>query len=225
MSEAQKQRVGRAAAEFVETGMVVGLGTGSTAAQFVSALAARKLDIVGVATSEATARQASGLGIRLADLDDAGPIDLLIDGADEVGPELALIKGGGGALLREKLVWTAARRRVVIADAAKRVGRLGAYPLPIEVVAFGHATTARRLAGLLADFGVTAPHLRTKGEGAVVTDGGNVIYDAHCGAIAAPEDLARALKAVVGVVEHGLFIGLADEALIATDDGVETLRA
>ena len=126
--------------------MTVGLGTGSTAAWFVRALAARGLAVRGVATSEATAALARSLGLELIDLDDAGGIDLTVDGADEIGPGLALIKGGGAALLREKLVWEASRRCVVIADAAKRVARLGRFPLPIEVVAFGHKTTARRIA-------------------------------------------------------------------------------
>ena len=218
----QKKAAGEAAAALVEPGMTVGLGTGSTAAHFVQALGARKLDIRGVPTSEATAKLAASLGIRLAALDEAGRIDLTVDGADEIGPGLILIKGGGGALLREKLVWEASRRCVVIADAAKKVVRLGKFPLPIEVVAFGHATTQNRLCDVLADCEITAmPRLRMNGSDPFRTDSGNLIYDVACGDIPDPEMLADALKLVTGVVENGLFIGLADEALLGTDAGVE----
>ena len=141
-SDDQKRAAGKAAAALVSPGMVVGLGTGSTAAWFVKALAARKLDVRGVPTSLATAELALSLGMTVVELDDVAEIDLTVDGADEIGPGLALIKGGGAALLREKLVWEASRRCVVIADAAKQVRRLGAYPLPIEVVGFGHRSTA-----------------------------------------------------------------------------------
>src|SRR6185312_16752545 len=137
-ADEQKRAAGEAAAALVESGMVVGLGTGSTAAWFVRALAARSLDITCVATSTATAELAAGLGLKVAELGDTRDIDLTVDGADEIGPGLSLIKGGGAALLREKLVWEASRHCVVIADAAKRVPSLGAFPLPIEVVAFGH---------------------------------------------------------------------------------------
>ena len=223
-SDDQKRAAGEAAADLVEPGMVVGLGTGSTAAWFVKALAARALDIRGVATSIATAELAAGLGIALTDLDAVEAIDLTVDGADEIGPGLALIKGGGAALLREKLVWEASRRCVVIADAAKRVPTLGAFPLPIEVVAFGHATTARRVEAVLADNGLLIfPHLRMRDGAPVRTDNGNLIYDAACGAIENPGRLATALKAVTGVVEHGLFLNLADTALVGTDSGVDTV--
>jgi ribose 5-phosphate isomerase A len=140
--DAQKRAAGEAAAALVQSGMVVGLGTGSTAAWFVRALAARKLDITGVPTSQATADLAASLGIRIGELGETKGIDLTVDGADEIGPGLALIKGGGAALLREKLVWEASKSCVVIADAAKQVKTLGKFPLPIEVVAFGHKTTA-----------------------------------------------------------------------------------
>jgi ribose 5-phosphate isomerase A len=223
-SDDQKRAAGEAAAALVDPGMVVGLGTGSTAAHFVRALAARRLDVVGVATSKATAQLAAGLGIRLADLDDVAAVDLTIDGADEVGPGLALIKGGGAALLREKLVWEASRRCVVIADAAKTVKRLGAFPLPIEVVGFGHRSTQLRLCDAFAecDLGV-APRLRMLNGVPVRTDLGNLIYDAACGAIEDPAALAFALKSVTGVVEHGLFLDLADEALIGGPNGVAHL--
>jgi ribose 5-phosphate isomerase A len=219
----QKRISGEAAAELVEAGMVVGLGTGSTAAWFVKALAARKLDIRGVPTSEATANLARELGIPLAALDDVKSIDLTVDGADEVGPGLSLIKGGGAALLREKLVWEASKRCVVIADAAKHVKVLGKFPLPIEVVRFGHVHTGQRLADIAAEFDLLPPRLRMADRGIVVTDGGNVIYDLPSGVIAEPAALAAALKTVTGVVDHGLFLDLADEALIGTDQGVVKL--
>ncbi|MDO8295828.1 MAG: ribose-5-phosphate isomerase RpiA [Caulobacter sp.] len=216
----QKRISGQAAAELVEAGMVVGLGTGSTAAHFVKALAARGLDIRGVPTSENTANLARELGIPLVGLDDVKAIDLTVDGADEIGPGLSLIKGGGAALLREKLVWEASRRCVVIADAAKVVKTLGRFPLPIEVVRFGHPHTGRRLADIAAEFELPPPRLRTAERGIVITDGGNVIYDLASGEIADPAALAGALKSVTGVVDHGLFLDLADEALIGTDAGV-----
>ena len=219
----QKRISGEAAAQLVEAGMVVGLGTGSTAAWFVKALAARGLDVRGVPTSEATANLARELGMTLSSLDDVKSIDLTVDGADEIGPGLSLIKGGGAALLREKLVWEASARCVVIADAAKHVKALGRFPLPIEVVRFGHPHTGRRLADIAAEFDLPPPRLRTAERGVVVTDGGNVIYDMASGVIADPAALAAALKSVTGVVDHGLFLDLADEALIGTDDGVVKL--
>ena len=217
----QKRIAGEAAAALVKSGMVVGLGTGSTAAWFVRALAARKLDIVGVPTSQATADLATSLGIRIASLGETKTIDLTVDGADEVGPGLSLIKGGGAALLREKLVWEASKRCVVIADAAKRVKTLGKYPLPIEVVAYGHKITALRICDALAecDLGI-APMLRRADGEPVRTDGGNYIYDAACGRIEEPAALAAALKSVTGVVDHGLFLDLADLALVGCPDGV-----
>ena len=220
MSDQQKQIAGEAAAERVEAGMVVGLGTGSTAAWFVKALAARNLTgLRCVPTSERTADLARELGLPL---EDVSRIDLTVDGADEVGPGLALIKGGGAALLREKLVWEASSRCIVIADAAKVVPVLGAFPLPIEVVAFGHKTTGNRIADVLIDHDIQMPaRLRQADRGVVRTDGGNVIYDAKCQAIHDPVRLADDLKLITGVVEHGLFLDLADEAIIGTDAGVE----
>ena len=224
----QKRLAGQAAAALVEDGMTVGLGTGSTAAHFVEALAARAaaegLKLRCVATSTATETLAARLGLSLLALDEAGRIDLTVDGADEVGPGLALIKGGGAALLREKLVWEASRRCVVIADAAKRVKNLGRFPLPVEVVAFGHTTTARRLFDALAECDLgAAPALRVRDGAPVRTDGGGLIYDIPCGVIPDPPLLAAALKAVTGVVDHGLFLDLADECLFGTDAGVERL--
>ncbi len=225
MSDLQKQRAGEAAAERVEAGMVVGLGTGSTAAWFVKALAARNLKgLRCVPTSEKTADLARELGLPLIALEDVSQIDLTVDGADEVGPGLALIKGGGAALLREKLVWEASKSCIVIADAAKVVPVLGTFPLPIEVVAFGHKTTGNRIADVLLDHEIIQPaRARTADRGLVRTDGGNLIYDAKCVAIHDPVRLADDLKLITGVVEHGLFLDLADEAIIGGDDGIEVL--
>jgi ribose 5-phosphate isomerase A len=221
-----KRAVGEAAAALVESGMTVGLGSGSTAARFVRALAARGLDLTCVATSEATAALAREGGMTVVDLDAVSRIDLTIDGADEIGPDLVLIKGGGAALLREKLVWEASDRCVVIADDSKRAERFGTYPLPVEVVAYGHATTARRMARALEAFGFEVPCILRGTTGApVLTDNGNVIYDIAFGAIDDPEGVEAMLKSLTGVVEHGLFIGLASEALIATPSGVVTLKA
>ena len=221
-----KRAVGEAAAALIEAGMTVGLGTGSTAAWFVRALATRKLALTCVATSEATAALAREGGLPVVDLDAVSRIDLTIDGADEIGPGLVLIKGGGAALLREKLVWEASDRCVVIADDSKRAATFGTFPLPVEVVAYGHATTARRMARALEDSGFVAPCvLRGATRAPVLTDNGNVIYDISFGAIEDPEGVEAMLKSLTGVVEHGLFIGLASEALIATPSGVVTLKA
>jgi ribose 5-phosphate isomerase A len=221
----QKRAAGEAAAALAQPGMKIGLGTGSTAAWFVRALAERRLEVRCAPTSQATAELATSLGLALSDLDTLGELDLTVDGADEIGPGLALIKGGGAALLREKLVWEASKRCVVIADAAKRVPVLGAFPLPIEVVPFGHATTANRICDALAecDLGV-APRLRIRDGAPVRTDNGNLIYDAACGRIPEPAALAAALKSVTGVVDHGLFLDLADLALVGTDAGVTSLE-
>jgi len=224
-ADSQKRAAGEAAAALVENGMVVGLGTGSTAAWFVKALGARQLDVTCVCTSEATAELARSLGMKLAELGETTEIDLTVDGADEIGPGLSLIKGGGAALLREKLVWEASRRCVVIADAAKQVPVLGKFPLPIEVVAFGHKTTALRICDALVECDIgAAPRLRMKDGQPVRTDGGNLIYDAACGRIPEPAMLAEALKSVTGVVDHGLFLDLADKALVGTPQGVLTVE-
>jgi ribose 5-phosphate isomerase A len=224
-AEDQKRAAGEAAAALVHPGMTVGLGTGSTAAWFIRALAGRSLaDIRGVASSNATEALATSLGIAMVDLDEVAMIDLTIDGADEIGPGLALIKGAGAALLREKLVWEASRRCVVIADASKRVRRLGAFPLPIEVVPFGHKKTALRICDALSDCDIgAAPVWRMRDGAPVITDAGNLIYDAPCGVIPDAAQLADALKSVTGVVDHGLFLDLADEALIGLETGVERL--
>lgn len=217
-----KQRAGFKAAEFVEDGMAVGLGTGSTAYWMVERLGERVRDeglrVRCVPTSRRTEEQALHLGIPLVSLGEVGSLDLAIDGADEIGPQLALIKGGGGALLREKLVAGAARRFVVIADASKRVDVFGRFPLPVEVVPFAWELTARRVAAV-----TNAEALLRRGEGgeAYLTDNGNYILDCRCGEIPDPARTERELKALTGVVESGLFVGMADLAVIADDDGVE----
>ena len=224
-----KRAVGEAAALRVHDGMAVGLGTGSTAVFFIAGLGRRMAQEglrlrAAVATSRASEALATEAGIDLTDLSEVGRIDLTIDGADEVGPGLALIKGGGAALTREKLVWEASDRCLVIADSSKRVARLGAFALPVEVVAFGHATTAQRLRAAAAHAGAPAePRLRLRDGAPLVTDNGGLIYDMPCSEIPDPVGLAQALKGLTGVVEHGLFPGLADEALIGTDGGVVSL--
>ena len=218
--EAAKRAVGHAAAALVEHGMLVGLGTGSTARHLVARLGERVRDeglrLTGVPTSEATAAQAAALGIPLAEPD--APLDLAIDGADEVElGTLRLIKGLGGALLREKIVAQLARRFVVVADATKLVDVLGARaPLPVEVARYGLAATTRRVAEAGGE-----PVLRLGTDGApYLTDGGNVILDcAGFAPIRDPFTLQRELRAIAGVFETGLFLELADEALIAGADG------
>ena len=224
-----KQQAAARAIELVEDGMVLGLGTGSTAAKFVDLLAERVragLKIVGVPTSEATRLQAERLGIPLATLDEQPFVNLTVDGADELDDQLRLIKGGGGALLYEKIVATASDRMVVIADAAKRVPRLGRFPLPIEVVRFGVTATRAMVEALAEDLGCLGEiTLRQAGDGKpFLTDSGNYILDCAFGSIADPETLDETLKYVPGVVENGLFLGLADAAILAGPDGVIVLE-
>jgi ribose 5-phosphate isomerase A len=224
--ESSKRRVAARALAFVEGGMKLGLGTGSTAREFVDLLAERireGLDVVGVPTSEATRRQAESLGIRVTTLDDIPDLDLTIDGADQFDPELRLIKGGGGALLREKIVASASARMVVIADASKRVDRLGRFPLPVEVNLFGLASTRRKVERAAESVGARGAIALRKGPdgAAFVTDGGHLILDCHFGLIPDPEALASRLLAIPGVVEHGLFIGLA--SAVVTDGDAGTL--
>src|SRR6185295_15400739 len=221
-SDAYKREAAEGALEFVRPGMRLGLGSGSTAKHFVALLGERVragLDVIAVPTSEATRAQAESLGIKLTTLDQTPELDLTIDGADEIGPDLALIKGGGGALLREKIVAAASARMVVIADETKVVATLGAFPLPIEVVPFGLEATRRAVEkALAAPSGAVT--LRTgKGGLAFVTDGGHFILDAALRRIADPPLLAARLTAIPGVVEHGLFIGLAQTAVVAGPNG------
>ncbi|MBN8956615.1 MAG: ribose-5-phosphate isomerase RpiA [Rhizobiales bacterium] len=227
--EAEKRRAAARALEAVQPGMRLGLGTGSTARHFVDLLAERVrggLDIVGVPTSEATKRQAEELGVPLTTLDETPELDLTVDGADEIGPDLALIKGGGGALLREKIVAAASARMIVIADQSKLVPVLGAFPLPIEVMPFGLAATQIAIEKALAAVDCVGPCALRRGKDghAFVTDGGHFILDAKLGRIPAPQAVGQALSVIPGVVEHGLFIGMADTAILAGPDGIKSIE-
>jgi ribose 5-phosphate isomerase A len=228
-SDLFKTQAAARAMDQVRPGMKLGLGTGSTASAFVELLGARVadgFDILCVPTSEATRAQAERLKIPLATLDDEPILDLCIDGADEIDPQLRLIKGGGGAHLREKIVAMASDRFIVIADTDKKVQTLGAFPLPIEVTQFGLKATLRMIEDASADAGSKGPlTVRTRKDGSLfVTDNGNLIVDAAFGAIPDAEDLADVLEMIPGVVEHGLFLGIADEAIIAGPNGVEVLK-
>ncbi|ACS40083.1 MULTISPECIES: ribose-5-phosphate isomerase RpiA [Methylorubrum] len=218
----------RAAAEraipLVEDGMRLGIGTGSTAAAFIKLLGERVragLKVTGVPTSEATRIACEREGIPLATLEDLPELDLTIDGADEVDGSLRLIKGGGAALLREKIVAVASHRMVVIADASKHVETLGAFPLPVEVNLFGIGATTRAVEAAVARAGCTGEIVRRHdASGApLLTDGGHAILDLRLGRIPDPEALSAGLWAVPGVVEHGLFLGIADAAILAAADG------
>jgi ribose 5-phosphate isomerase A len=224
----RKRRAAVAALEGIVSGMKLGLGTGSTADQFVRALAEKVkagLDIVGVPTSERTAELARSLGIRLATLEEEPSLDVTIDGADELDSQLRLVKGGGGALLREKIVATASKRMVVIADDSKVVDMIGAFPLPIEVAPFGLGATERAIAALAAKLGLTGPmRLRQAGSESYKTDGGHYIIDASFGRIPDPEALAAGLDVIAGVMGHGLFLGIATEAVIARQNDVIRLK-
>ncbi len=228
--DAWKLAAAERALDYVESGMRLGLGTGSTAAKFVDLLGkevAAGLDVVCVATSQATEAQATALGIRTATLDDLPFLDLTVDGADEIDGELRMIKGGGGALLREKIVATASGRMIVIADATKRVETLGAYPLPLEVVPFGLTATRNMIIALAADVGCEG-EIRVRmlpGGKPFLSDGGNLILDCEFGRIEEPEDLDEALKLIPGVVENGMFLGIADLAIIAGEGGITILGA
>jgi ribose 5-phosphate isomerase A len=228
MSEAQKKAAALAAMALVKDGMTLGLGTGSTAAYFVYAVAdavRSGLKLTLTSTSQATSDLATGLGLNLIDINEIGQIDLVVDGADEVGPGLALIKGGGAALLREKLVWEQAKVCIVIADAKKSVQTLGLFPLPVEIEPFAHKATLNKIGDILAEFEISAaPVIRKKDSETVFTDGGHLICDIGCGVIKDVYGLALALKATTGVIDHGLFLELADVALIGFDEGVKTLH-
>lgn len=222
-----RQRAAERALDYVENGMAIGLGTGSTASFMLRGLAERLVAgrlqrIAGVPTSEQTAALARELGIPLTTLDQHPSLDLALDGADEIDPQLRLIKGLGGAMLREKIVAASAERFIVMASVSKRVSRLGERsPLPVEVVAFGMPLCVRRLMALGGE-----PTLRRDRSGApFVTDEGHLILDCHFGVIADPEALAASISAIPGVVAHGLFLGMASLAVIAGPDGVMELWA
>jgi len=220
----EKEAAGRAAAKLVRDGDIVGLGTGSTAYFAVVALGERVkagLKTIGIPTSAQTADLARQLGIPLTTLDEHPEIDITIDGADEVDPKLNLIKGGGGALLREKIVASASKKMVVVADSRKIVPALGRFPLPVEIIDFARAVVEKKIAAL----GATTK-LRIKSDGKpFVTDEGHHILDCSFGKIADPPALALALSDTPGIVEHGLFIGIAKLALVGHGNRVEELRA
>ncbi len=223
---AGKRAAAARALELVAPGMRLGLGTGSTAHEFVALLGervAQGLEVVCVPTSERTAAQASSLGIRTTTLDELPELDLTIDGADEFDPDLNLIKGGGGALLREKIVATASARMIVITDSSKQVAHLGGFPLPIEVNRFGLAATRNAIVRAADSCGCRGEIVlrRAAGGGDYVTDGGHLILDCHFGRIDDPATLAARIGAIAGVVEHGLFIGIARGVICAGPEGVE----
>ncbi|MCV6597265.1 MAG: ribose-5-phosphate isomerase RpiA [Mangrovicoccus sp.] len=231
-SDLAKFAAARRSVDFVEDGMKLGLGTGSTAAWMVRCVAAKaraeNLRLTCVPTSERTAVQAKALGLNVVSLDEAGWLDLTIDGADEFDPQMRLIKGGGGAHLREMIVAAASDQMVVITDPGKQVAQLGAFALPIEVVPFGIDSTMTHIRKVLesADVAGREIALRSSEDGPFYTDEGNCIIDAALGQIGAPEALTQALNAIPGVVENGLFIGLCDRVVIGHGDGkTETLSA
>jgi ribose 5-phosphate isomerase A len=229
-ADEMKRRAASKALELVTPGMRLGLGTGSTARHFVDLLGEKVregFDVLCVPTSEATRIQAEGLGIPLTTLDETPELDMTVDGADELDEELRLVKGGGGALLREKIVAMASARVVIIADASKRVESLGAFPLPVEVARFGHIATRTWIETCADEAGCAgAITLRPGTDGKpFTTDGGNYIFDCDFGSIRDPELLHELIKLAPGVVETGLFIGIADTAFIAENGRVVTLTA
>lgn len=228
-TDAYKRAAAARAAELVRPGMRLGLGTGSTAKYFVELVGARVragLDVIAVPTSEATLADARRCGIALSTLDDTPQLDLTVDGADEIAPDLSLIKGGGGALLREKIVAAASARMIVIADESKCVDALGRFPLPIEVVPFGVAAIQRSIEAAIKHVQKPGTLMirQVKNGHPFVTDGGHWIIDAGLGRIDDPATLAHALAGVPGVVEHGLFIGLARTAIIGGPNGVTVIE-
>jgi ribose 5-phosphate isomerase A len=222
-NDLEKEAAARASLRYVKEGQVVGLGTGSTAAYFIKLLGEQVkngLRIRGIPTSERSHDLAMSLGIPLTTLDECQEIDVTVDGADEVDPQLRLIKGGGGALLREKIVASATKRMVVVADAGKQVDKLGKFPLPVEVIKFAQALVAKRIKALGAQV-----QLRVNANGTpFVTDENNHILDCRFGVIQDADGLARELSQMTGVVEHGLFIGMASVALFARGTEIVELK-
>jgi ribose 5-phosphate isomerase A len=223
-SDEEKIAAARASLRFIRDGQIVGLGSGSTAAQFIRLLGEQVkngLRVRGIPTSEHSREQAASLGIPLTTLDECPEIDVTVDGADEVDPELRLIKGGGGALLREKIVASATRQQVIVVDETKRVPVLGKFPLPVEVIKFAQAVVAKKITALGA-----AVTLRRQADGTpYLTDENNHILDCRFGQIPDADGLARQLSDMPGVVEHGLFIGLASVVLVAKGGEIVELRA
>lgn len=230
MTQRFKVDAAKAALMLVEDGMKVGLGSGSTAEEFVKVLSpkvANGLSIIGVPTSERTGKLARELGIVVSTLENHPQLDLTVDGADEIDAQMQLIKGGGAAHLREKIVACASSRMAVIADHSKKVDVLGAFPLPIEVVSFGLAATTNAIKNVCSiEFGLQTELVLRKTAGTpVVTDNGNFVLDASFGRIPDTKGLASRLSQIPGLVEHGLFIDIADIAFIAGPDGVETISS
>ena len=222
-NDQEKEVAARASLRFVKDGHVVGLGTGSTAAYFIKLLGEEVkngLRVRGIPTSIRSRELALSLGIPLVTLDDCQEIDVTVDGADEVDPQLRLIKGGGGALLREKIVASATRQMIVVADASKQVQRLGKFPLPVEVIRFAQALVAKRIVAMGAEVQLR----RDAASNAYLTDENNHILDCRFGEIRDPDSLARELSEMPGVVEHGLFIGMASVALLARGSEIVELR-
>ena len=222
-NDQEKEAAARASLRFVKDGQVVGLGTGSTAAYFIRLLAEevkRGLRVRGIPTSDRSRELAENLGIPLTTLDECQAIAVTVDGADEVDPQLRLIKGGGGAMLREKIVASATKQLVIVADASKQVPMLGKFPLPVEVIRFAQALVAKRITALGA-----AVSVRKNADGTpYVTDENNYILDCRFGQIRDADTLARELSEMPGVVEHGLFIGMASVVLFARGSEIVELR-
>ena len=217
-----KELAAQKSLDFVEDGMVVGLGTGSTATRFIKLLGERVqrgLKIRGIASSKTTKRLAESLSIPIVDFQQCPEIDVAIDGADEIAPGLALIKGGGGALLHEKIVASASKRFIVIADSSKVVTRLGKFPLPVEVIPTAAPVVSRKL----VDKGIRPTIRRLKTGSEFITDEGNIILDCECGEIQDADALAAFIRNIVGVVEHGLFLHIAERALVSDGSKVTTL--
>jgi ribose 5-phosphate isomerase A len=224
-NDQEKEAAARASLRFVKDGQVVGLGTGSTAAYFIRLLGEQVkngLRIRGIPSSDRSREQAAGLGIPLTTLDECQEIDVTVDGADEVDPQLRLIKGGGGALLREKIVASATRYYVIITDATKRVPVLGRFPVPVEVIKFAQALVRKKIEALGA---AVELRLGTDGKQPYLTDENNYILDCRFGQIPDADGLARRLSDMPGVVEHGLFIGMASVVLVANGSEIVELRA
>lgn len=227
-SDLYKAQAAAQAMEYVEAGMRLGLGTGSTAAKFVDLLGQRVsegLDVICVPTSETTHEQALRWGIPLTTLDETPELDLTVDGADELDDALRLIKGGGGALLREKIVAMSSERLLIIADYSKHVDVLGRFPLPVEVDRFGVKSTIRMMEAAARDAGCEGELILRRNQygDPFITDGSNFIIDCAFQAIGDPEGLADMLRFIPGVVEHGMFLGIADAAIVAGPGGVTLL--
>jgi ribose 5-phosphate isomerase A len=229
--EIEKQNAAAAAMEYVEEGMTIGLGTGSTAKYFVELLADEIADgllVRCIETSVQTRDLARSLGVPLIPFEQVDRIHLTVDGADEAGPGGVLIKGGGAALLREKIIANASDHMVVIADPTKDVQARGAFPLPVEVTPFGYTITAKKVHDALVAAGIERPRVELrkapKSLDLLVTDGGNYILDCHCGLIPDPPKAAAFLSDVPGVVEHGLFIGIARTVIFGTETGARIIE-